>query len=350
MLEVSARAGACATIAPMALPTVSLTGVEPPAVLPGGRLWLRGVALPPVHDADAGVSIGGASARVLFAAPDRIAVEVPAAAPDGPAPVRAAWSPGATVYVDVGTPLATGFHAVDSPAVDAAGRIYTAFSGIRGQETPVSVYRLDRDGGREPFVTGIVNATSLAVDASGRLYVSSRYDGAVYRIAEDGRAESWASELGVACGLAFAPDGWLFVGDRTGTIHRVSADGARTETFASLPPSVAAYHLAMGPDARLYATGPTLSTYDAVYRFEADGRAEVLDRSFGRPQGLAFDAHGVLHVVEALAGVSAIHRLPENGPRRPVVAGPGLIGLAFAPDGALVASTSTTLYRFTSIP
>lgn len=306
--------------------------------------------MPPVLDAEAAISIGGAPARVLFAAPDRLAVEVPAGVPGGSVPVRATWSPGASVYVDVGTRLATGFHAVDSPAVDAEGRIYTAFSGVRGQETPVSVYRLDRDGGREPFVTGIVNATSLAVDAHGRLHVSSRYEGAVYRIADDGRAESWATELGVACGLAFAPDGWLFVGDRTGTIHRVSPDGTRTETFATLPPSVAAYHLAMGPDGCLYATGPTLATHDAVYRFDAVGHADVLDRTFGRPQGLAFDAHGVLHVVEALAGVSAIYRMTEGAARRPVVAGPGLIGVAFAPDGSLVASTSTTLYRVTSIP
>lgn len=350
MLRVSAGAAGCATIAGMPLPTVSLTGIEPPAVLPGARLWLRGLGLPPVQAPEAVVSIGGAPTRVLFAGSDRMAVEVPFDAAEGPAPVRAGWAPGATMFVDVGVRLATGFHAVDSPVVDRHGRIYTAFSGVRGQETPVSVYRLDRDGGREPFVTGIVNATSLALDRAGVLHVSSRYDGAVHRITEDGAAESWVTELGVACGLAFAPDGWLFVGDRTGTIHRVSPDGTRTETFATLPPSVAAYHVAMGPDARLYVTGPTLATHDAVYRFDASGRAEVLDRTFGRPQGLAFDAHGVLHVVEALAGVSAIYRMPDSGSRRPLVAGPGLVGVAFAPDGSLVASTSSSLYRFTHIP
>ena len=90
----------------------------------------------------------------------------------------------------------------------------------------MSIYRLDRDGGREAFVEGIVNATSLAMSPDGVLHVSSRYDGAVYRIAPDGRAETLVSDLGVACGLAFAPDGSLFVGDRTGTIHRVSGGGA----------------------------------------------------------------------------------------------------------------------------
>ena len=332
----------------MTFPAVTLTGIDPPGVLAGARLWLRGDGVP-VPAAEAGVSVGGAPARVLFAAPDRIAVEVPRVAEPGRTPVRAAWSPGATLFVDVGVPMATGLHQVDSPAVDAQGRVYAAFSGPRGQETPVSVYRVEADGGREPFVEGVVNATSLAFSPTGVLHVSSRYDGVVYRVRDDGRTEPFASELGVACGLAFAPDGSLFVGDRSGTLHHVSADGVRTEVFATLPASVAAYHLAMGPDEQLYVTGPTLATHDAIYRFDAGGRQEVLDRSFGRPQGLAFDPHGVLHVVEALAGVSAIYRCPSAGGRRAVVSGPALVGVAFLPGGELVAATADTLYRFPSI-
>ena len=180
--------------------------------------------------------------------------------------------------------------------------------------------------------------------------MSSRYDGVVYRVRDDGRTEPFVSELGVACGLAFAPDGSLFVGDRSGTVHHGSADGLRTAVFATLPASVAAYHLAMGPDDRLYVTGPTLATHDAVYCFEASGRQDVLDRSFGRPQGLGFDAHGVLHVVEALAGVSAVYRCPAGGTRRAVASGPSLVGVAFLPGGDLVAATADTLYRFPSIP
>lgn len=334
---------------PMTFPAVTLTGIEPPGVLAGARVWLHGEGVP-ASSADGGVSIGGLTARVLFAAPDRVAVEVPRAAGPGRAPVRAAWSPGATLFVDVGAPLATGLHQVDSPAIDRDGRIYAAFSGPRGQDTPVSVYRIEPGGGREPFVEGIVNATSLAFSSRGDLHVSSRFDSAVYRVSPDGRRETMASDLGVPCGLAFAPDGSLFVGDRTGTLHHVSADGARTTTFATLPPSVAAYHLAMGRDERLYVTGPTLATHDAVYRFEASGRQEVLDRSFGRPQGLALDGDGVLHVVEALAGVSAIYRLGADGGRRAVVSGPGLIGVAFLPGGDLIAATADSVFRFPPHP
>lgn len=334
----------------MVFPAVALTGIEPPAVLPGARLWLRGHGVPAVETPQASVTVGGAPARVVFAAPDRAAVEVPDAAEPGRTAVRAAWSPGATLFVDVGVPLATGLHLVDSPAVDAQGRIYCAFSGPRGQETPVSIYRLGPDGGREVFVEGLTNATSLAFSPAGVLHASSRFDGTVYRVDDAGVTAPFATELGVACGLAFAPDGTLFVGDRTGTIHRVSADGGTTETFATLPASVAAYHLAYGPDGALYVTGPTMATHDALYRIGDDGRPEVIDGSFGRPQGLAFDPHGVLHVVDALAGVSAIHRVPASGPRQAVVAGPGLVGVAFEPGGALIAGTSDAIYRFAPIP
>jgi len=338
------------TIRRMALAGVTLTGIDPAGVLAGGRLWLRGEGVPPLPSPEAAVSVGGAPARVVFAAPDRVAVEVPAGSASGRLPVRASWSPGATLFVDVGEVLAAGLHQVDSPVRDREGYIYSAFSGPRGQETPVSVYRVGRDGGREAWVEGIVNATSLTLAPNGDLFVSSRYDGVVYRVFDDGRREAFASELGVACGLAFAPDGALFVGDRTGTIHRVSADGARAEIFATLPSSVAAFHLAIGPDGMLYVTGPTLATHDAVRRFDSSGRGEVLDHTFGRPQGLAFDEHGVLHVVEALAGVSAIYRMPAGGPKRAVVCGPGLVGVTFGPAGECVAATSDALYRFTVRP
>ena len=50
-----------------------------------------------------------------------------------------------------------------------------------------------------------------------------------------------------------------------GTIFRIEPSG-RASVFASLPPSVAAYHLAMGPDAHLYVSAPTLSTRRAPLR------------------------------------------------------------------------------------
>src|SRR5262249_31669709 len=150
------------------------------------------------------------------------------------------------------------------------GNLYVTYSGTRGQQVPVSIFRVRSNGMRETFSSGIVNPTSMAVDPQGRLYVSSRFEGTVYRLAEDGTAKPFATDLGVACGLAFSPDGMLFVGDRSGTIFKVDHDGHAT-TFASLPSSVAAFHLAMGPDRALYVSAPTLSSYDVIYRIDPGG-------------------------------------------------------------------------------
>jgi sugar lactone lactonase YvrE len=108
---------------------------------------------------------------------------------------------------------------------------------------------------------------------------------------------------------------------------------------------VAAYHLAFAPDGALFVTGPTLASYDSLYRIAPDGRVSVAYDRFGRPQGIAFDAHGRLHVVDALAGLSGVFRIASSGEPEPILAGPGLIGLAFARSGTLVVASNDTAYR-----
>jgi sugar lactone lactonase YvrE len=210
---------------------------------------------------------------------------------------------------------------------------------------PVSVYRVRPDGAREVYATGIVNATSLAFDPFGDLCVSSRFDGTVVRVKADGTIEKVASDLGVACGLAFGADGSMFVGDRSGTLFRVNAAG-KVVPFAMLPPSIAAFHLAIGPDESVFVSGPTLATCDAVRRVDRRGEVSVFATGFGRPQGLALDAGGALHVAEALAGASGIYRVGPGGSRELVVAGAGLIGLAFHPERGMAVASGETVYLF----
>jgi sugar lactone lactonase YvrE len=315
--------------------------------VPGGRIEISGSHLPIPSDGWPHALVGSADARVVGASPRRVTVVVPPAVEGGTTAVRIDELTGETAYVEVARPLATGLHQVDSPAFDAMGRLYVTQSGGRDTKVPVPLYRIGRDGVREPLAVELPNPTSVALGPDGQIYVSSRFEGNIYRITPQDRVELYATELGVATGIAFGPDGALYVGDRSGSILRV--DEARTvETFASLPASVAAFHLAFGPDRALYVTGPTLATHDALYRITPDRLIDVVSDDFGRPQGLAFDSAGMLYVADALAGSAGLYRIDVRQPAPApelVLTAPSLVGLAFDPAGGLVVAGSDTVWR-----
>jgi outer membrane protein assembly factor BamB len=322
-----------------------VTSVRPLWGIEGGRVTIVGEGFP-IDPVAPQVRLGTHPARLASASATALSVLIPGGLEGGSTAVRIDELPGETAFVEIGTPLVTGVHHVDSPAYDRHGNLYVTFSGSRGQQAPVSIFIVRQDGTREPFVSEVPNPTSLAFDREGRLYVSSRFDGSVYRVEPDGRASLYASDLGVACGLAFGPDGMLYVGDRSGSILRVDADGS-ARAFATLPASVAAFHLAFGPDAYLYVSAPTLGTHDPIYRISPDGDAVAWSAGFGRPQGLAFDASGHLYVVDALAGSSGLYRIRLDAPQAPelMLSGGPLIGVAFDPHGGLAVATSETVYR-----
>jgi sugar lactone lactonase YvrE len=291
------------------------------------------------------VTIGDAPARPVYASTSTISVLVPLGLDGGQTAVRIAGVPGETALLQVGAPFATGLHQVDNPVFDREGNLYVTYSGTRGQEVPVSIFRVSPTGRRESYVSGIVNPTSMAFDAAGRLYVSSRFEGTVYRVHAEGTYEPYATDLGIACGLAFDRRGVLYVGDRSGTVFAVTPERTVT-TLATLPASVAAFHLAIGPDDCLYVTAPTLGPYDYVYRIDPEsGSIDKVYSGFGRPQGIAFDSQGALYVVEALAGWNGVYRVRQDGSAELIVAGQSLVGVAFNPKGGLVVSSNDTAYR-----
>jgi sugar lactone lactonase YvrE len=321
----------------------SISSVAPLRAVEGGRVAVQGEGFS--TDAIPNITVGDQASRALFASSSRIVIAIPRALEGGATPIRIEDVPGETVYVSVGAVWATGLHQVDNPAFDREGNLFVTYSGSRGQESPVSIFRVTPEGTRESFASGIVNATSMAFSPDGDLHVSSRFEGAVYRIDASGSPTQVASDLGVACGIAFDADGWMYVGDRSGTIFRVR-DG-RATAFATLPPSVAAFHLAMSPEGELFVSGPTLGSYDHVHRVSRDGQVGTVPTPFGRPQGLAFSPDGVLHVVDALAGSSGLYRLPDiDGEPQLVVSGAALVGVAFGPRGELVVASNETVYRF----
>jgi sugar lactone lactonase YvrE len=321
---------------------VTVTAITPVRAVEGGRVTIHGSGFQ--LDNLSAVTVAGAPARVSFASPHRLVVAIPADLDAGRAPIRIAGVPGET-YVEIGGEWATGLHQVDNPIFDRDGNLFVTYSGSRGQEAPVSIFRVTPSGTREPFVSGIVNATSMAFGPDGLMYVSSRFDGAVYRVAADGSHEQVAADLGVACGVAFDGDGAMYVGDRSGTIFRIQ--DAQAAPFATVPSSVAAFHLAMSPGGELFVSAPTLGSYDYVYRIDRHGGVRTLATPLGRPQGLAFAPDGTLHVVDALAGASGVYRFAsDDRPPEIVVSGAALVGVAFGPGGEMVVASNDTAYRF----
>lgn len=330
-----------------------LTSLRPSAAVHGGRVTLLGTDLPIPSDGPPDVTIGGVKSRVVFASRRAIEVLVPADAAGGRLPVQVADVPEGALALDVATVLVSGVHQVDSPLCTADGAVYFTHSGTRGAKAPVPLGRLNPDGTQDAMAVDIANPTSLALGPDGTVYVSSRFEGQIYQLTRDGRAELYATDLGVATGLACGADGTLYVGDRTGTIFRISAgkSGESTrhvEPFATIPASVAAFHLAMGPDGCLYVTAPTLAAHDVIYRVTPEREVQVVCGGFGRPQGLAFDASGMLFVADALAGASGLYRVDvcDTAPvAELVIAAPHLVGVAFDAQGRWLLSSSDTIYR-----
>lgn len=324
-----------------------ISSVRPGWVVPGARVTVEGTHLPVPADGPPHVLVGALDAHVVGASHRALRIRVPAEAEGGTAAIRIDELPGESAFVEVARPLTTGIHQVDSPAFDHAGRLWVTHSGSRGTKAAVPLYRIGPDDVRHPVQVDISNPTSLALGPDGAMYISSRFEGSVYRVAPDDQVEVYATELGVPTGLAFAADGSLFVGDRSGTILRIAPDRS-VEPYASLPASVAAFHLAVGPDNALYVTAPTLATHDAIYRITEDRLVDMVTDRLGRPQGLAFDRTGTLYVVDALAGSSGLFRIERDRPHPAVelaVAAPSLVGIAFDPAGGAVLASNDTVWR-----
>ncbi|MGH9818407.1 MAG: SMP-30/gluconolactonase/LRE family protein, partial [Candidatus Acidiferrales bacterium] len=138
-------------------------------------------------------------------------------------------------------------------------------------------------------------------------------------------------------------DGFLYCGDRSGTIFKIGPD-REIFVFATLEPSIAAYHLAFAPDGDLFVTGPTTSSFDRIYRINHHGELTTFYRGLGRPQGLAFDASGNLYVAASYGGRRGVVRLTPAAKPDLVVSGLGLLGMALLPTRRAMLVTSDALF------
>ena len=321
-----------------------IEAVTPAAALPGGEVRILGSSLRPPELRRPRVRFGDIEASVVISSDDFVIAKVPLEAASGPVVVSTNGHSSNSQQIKVATTIAENLHPVTNPALDAEGNVFVTFSGSRGEKVPVSIYKIDTNYGVKPFLVDVMNATAIAFDRAGQMYVSSRFDGAVYKVAPNGTMSSYAESMGVATGIAFDKDENLYVGDRSGTIFKVARD-RQIFVFATIEPSVSAYHLAIGPKGDLFVTGPTTSSFDAVYKIDPHGAVSVFYRGLGRPQGMAFDREGHLYVAASLTGKRGIVKIAPDGSASLAVAGSGLVGLAFAPGKSAILATTNSVHH-----
>jgi sugar lactone lactonase YvrE len=324
---------------------LSIQSVTPHAALPGGEVTIEYSGLTLDGNSAPVVLFGDVAGQVLLASEKRMVAKVPEASSDqGSSSLRVAKNGSiATFECQVGKRLATNVHPVANPAVDTDGNVYVTYSNRRGQKSPVSIYKVTPKGAVTPFTTGIMNATGLAFGPDGELFVSSRHDGSIFTVDHSGEAQLYTEGMGIATGLAFDRSGNLYVGDRSGSIFKIGP-GKEIFVFATIEPSVAAYHLAFGLDDHLYVSGPTTSSFDCIYRIAPNGEVSKFFTGLGRPQGIAVDIEGALYVACSHRGKRGIFRFRGGAPEL-IVAGAGLVGLAFDYDDNLLVCDSGSLYR-----
>jgi sugar lactone lactonase YvrE len=321
-----------------------IESVTPALALAGGEVRITGSGLRPQELHRPRVQFGEVEGSVVIGSEGFVIARVPEGAASGPVIVAADGQVSNAHSVKVAVPISENLHPVTSPALDAEGNIYVTFSGSRGQKVPISVFKIDTNYAVTPFVTDMMNATSIAFDRTGQMYVSSRLDGTVYRVSPSGATTTYVEGTGVATGLAFDREQNLYVGDREGTIFKIGHD-QRMFVFATMEPSVSAYHLAFNPQGDLFVTGPTTSSSNSVYRIDPHGAVSTFYKGLGRPQGLAFDVAGNLYVAASLRGRRGIVKITPDGDATLAVAGQGLVGLAFAPGRSVILATTSAVHH-----
>src|SRR5689334_9741939 len=254
--------------------------VHPSAALPGGEVRITGTSLHPPELRRPKVRFGEIEGSILVSSDEFLIARVPAGASSGPIVVSTNGHASNPHQLYVAVPIAENLHPVTNPALDPEGNIYATFSGSRGQKVPVSIYRIDTNYNVKPFLSEMMNPTAIAFDREGQMYVSSRFDGTVYRVAGNGTVSSYAEGMGIATGIAFDKNENLYVGDRSGTIFKIARD-RQIFVFATLEPSVSAYHLAFGPNGNLFVTGPTNCGFDSVYKIDPHGAVSIFYRGLG---------------------------------------------------------------------
>jgi sugar lactone lactonase YvrE len=323
-----------------------ILNIDPPYGIAGGEIVVDCTDFDTSDPSQCAVLIGDTPAPIVASGPRRVLATIPETK-GGKVEVRLKSGDRLSepAPLTVGKKLAGDLHPVANPAFDPDdGALFVTRSGSRGEELPVTLFRVDISGDVSEYSGDISNPTGIAFGPDGQMFVTSRLEGTVYRMTPFKEAVAFAHNLGIATGIAFDADGLMHVGDRTGTIFQVNGIGEE-RAWTQLEPSVSALHIAFGPEDSLYVAGPTVTSFDSIWRINPDGDVDVFFKGLGRPQGLAFDTDGNLYVAAALRGRRGIVRISAGGDdAKVIVAGVNLIGLAFSASGEMAVVSIDSVY------
>ncbi|KXK00014.1 MAG: gluconolactonase [Acidobacteria bacterium OLB17] len=328
----------------------TILSVTPPFALPGAEIIVACEGFELDLAGECGLFAGERQCQTVAASRERVIARLPKDLAGGAAALtlRSGGESSAAKQIVVGRMLADDMHLVANPAVDPSDdSLILTRSGSRGQQLPVTLFRLETDGFLDEFPEAIMNPTSVAFNRDGELFVTNRAEGEVYQVDRSGSYSTFAMGLGIASGLAFDKTGVMYVGDRTGTIFRVH-EFSDVEPFAAVEPSVAAHHLAFSPNGELYLTAPGFASKDGIYKITSDGAVSMFYGKLGRPQGMAFDISGDMYVAACHQGRRGIVKIKADGSSvELLVSGDNVVGLCFTRQGEMVVATGDIVY---SIP
>lgn len=324
-----------------------ILSINPPYALPGGEVIIECERFEVNSENEYGCFFDGQSARLVGASDNRVLAIVPETFDTNEVEIylESGGERSESFSVTVGKELAADLHIVANPAVDPKDdSVILTRSGSRGQQLPVTLFRLEADGYLQEMSADMMNPTGVAFDTAGQLYATNRADGEVSKILPTEEVVPFASDVGIATGIAFDKTGVMYVGDRSGTIFRIEGFGI-PETFATLEPSVSAYHLAFDNAGNLCVAAPGLSSFDSIYTIDKDGNEQEFYRGLGRPQGLAFDREGNLYAAACLRGRRGIVKIfAADRHAELFVAGMNVVGLCFNRKGDMIVATNEAVF------
>ncbi len=323
---------------------IILKKIEPGIGLPGGIVKIFGKSFSPWELQNDDISFCGSTPWIEAASENSIITTIPTKVTSGTVHVKSENGKSNKIDFIIPETVTSGVHLVDNPVVDEKGNIYATYSGSRGENTHVSLYKITPYGEKIVYLKGLTNATSLAIDKSHSLYISSRFNGKIYKSVEEQEYELYSQGLGAAFGLAFNSNNDLYAGDRSGSIFKINNDGI-AEFFASIPQSYISFHLGFDSEDRLYVTNPTHIGENSIYRINPEGIVEVFYTGHSMFHGFCFDKQYRLYATEAKRNESRLIRIDIETRQSEVVAtGTNFIGVCFDNEDNLLLATSNAIF------